>query len=57
MLKIRMFFWLSRLCTCHFGVLNPNFPTGYYTGIGRALYLIEQDKQKTKNEESEVEDD
>jgi hypothetical protein len=52
-----MFTWLSRLCTCHFNILNPNFPTGYYTGIGRALHLIEQDKQKTKNEDSEGEDD
>ena len=53
----RMFIWLSRLSACHFGVLNPNFPTGYYTGIGRALYLIEQDIQKNKNEESDGEED
>ncbi len=45
-----MFTWLTRLGVCHFGVLNPNFPTGYYSGIGRALYLISKDSQETKNE-------
>ena len=45
-----MFIWMSRLATCHFGVLDPTFPTGYYSGIGRALYLIDKDSEQTKPE-------
>lgn len=36
-----MFNWLARLPINHFGVLDPRYVRGYYTGIGRALYKIE----------------
>ena len=55
-----MFIWMSRLATCHFGVLDPTFPTGYYSGIGRALYLIDKDSEeqtKPENDSDEHGDD
>lgn len=36
-----MFNWLSKLPISHFGVLDPKFRRGYYTGIGKALFKID----------------
>lgn len=36
-----MFNWLSQMPLSHFGVLNPNYKRGWYTGTGRAWYLLE----------------
>ena len=49
-----MFNWLSRLGINHFGILDPHFKTGYYTGIGRALYLIEKNENKKDEEDSDA---
>ena len=43
-----MFNWLKKLPISHFGVLDPSYIRGSYTGVGRALYLIEQLNQETK---------
>lgn len=61
--KSSMFTWLSRMCICHFGIMDPKFMRGAYTGIGRASYLVEQlnglaSKNKSaKNEDSSDEND
>ena len=55
-----MFKWLSKMIISHFGVLNPSFMRGYYTGVGRALYLLEQlnnSNSPTRKEQEEDEDD
>jgi hypothetical protein len=49
-----MFVWLSRLGISHFGILDPNFKTGYYTGIGRALHLIDKDANKKEEDDSDA---
>lgn len=50
-----MFIWMSKMPISHFGVLNPTFMRGYYTGVGRALYLLDQlnKKDSIKDEEEE----
>lgn len=37
-----MFKWLSKLPISHYGHLDPSYMRGYYTGVGRALYLLEK---------------
>lgn len=37
-----MFNWMSKMVISHFGILNPNFKRGMYTGIGQAWMLIEK---------------
>lgn len=44
----RMFKWLSQLPISHFGVLNPNYRRGWYTGVGRAMYLLENNGDNSK---------
>ena len=42
-----MFTWLAKLPISHFGILDPNYMRGAYTGVGRANQLFEllnQDK-------------
>lgn len=40
--KNSMFVWLTKMCICHFGILDPKYMRGAYTGVGRANYLVEQ---------------
>jgi len=39
--KSSMFTWLTRMCICHFGILDPKYMRGAYTGVGRANYNLE----------------
>ena len=47
--KNSMFVWLTRMCICHFGVLDPKYMRGAYTGVGRANYLVETANGTYKN--------
>ena len=53
-MKNSMFVWLTRMCICHFGVLDPKFMRGAYTGVGRAKYLIECLNGTSKNDSFKV---
>lgn len=41
-----MFTWLSRMPISHFGILDPRYMRGFYTGIGRAVYLLDAQNKK-----------
>lgn len=51
-----MFNWLSRLPISHFGCLDPSFMRGFYTGVGRAFYLLEKINDNKVYREDEEEE-
>lgn len=42
-----MFKWLCTLTLSHFGVLDPNYKRGFYTGVGRAKHLLDMVNKKS----------
>ncbi|CAF1040105.1 unnamed protein product [Brachionus calyciflorus] len=55
--KKSMFNWLSKLPINHYGILDPKYMRGYYTGIGRALYKIDCLNKELNNKNPAEEDD
>jgi hypothetical protein len=39
--------WLSLLLRHHFDRLLPFYPPGAYTGVGRGLYLLQQQQESS----------
>ena len=47
LINLSMFKWLSFLPCHHFDRLLPFYPPGAYTGVGRGLYLLQQQQESS----------